>query len=98
MLFRSAGVVNILTGQRKELLTHMSNHMDVNAVYLSTKDAAERKLVEELAAMNVKRSLCEHVDDWTVAKEENPYRIMQFQEIKTTWHPIDTIAGGGNKY
>jgi acyl-CoA reductase-like NAD-dependent aldehyde dehydrogenase len=44
-----AGVVNILTGQRKELLSHMSNHMDVNAVYLSSSDKAELKLVEELS-------------------------------------------------
>jgi acyl-CoA reductase-like NAD-dependent aldehyde dehydrogenase len=83
-----AGVVNILTGQRKELLTHMSNHMDVNAVYLHSKDKAEHKLVEELSALNVKRSVCEYVADWFEAKEENPYRIQQFLETKTTWHPV----------
>lgn len=83
-----AGVINILTGQRKELLAHMSNHMDVNAVYLHSKDKAEHKLVEELAALNVKRSVCEYVADWFDAKEENPYRIQQFLETKTTWHPV----------
>lgn len=83
-----AGVVNILTGQRKELLAHMSNHMDVNAVYLHSKDKAEHKLAEELSALNVKRSVCEYVADWFEAKEENPYRIQQFLETKTTWHPV----------
>jgi hypothetical protein len=29
---------------------------------------------------------------------QSPYLINDFQEIKTTWHPIDTIAGGGSKY
>jgi acyl-CoA reductase-like NAD-dependent aldehyde dehydrogenase len=83
-----AGVINILTGQRKELLAHLSNHMDVNAVYLHSKDKAEHKLVEELSALNVKRSVCEYVADWFEAKEENPYRIQQFLETKTTWHPV----------
>ena len=83
-----AGVVNILTGQRKELLSHFSNHMDVNAVYLHSKDKAEHKLVEELSALNVKRSVCEYVADWFDAQHENPYRIQQFLETKTTWHPI----------
>ena len=83
-----AGVINILTGQRKELLAHLSNHMDVNAVYLHSKDKAEHTLVEELAALNVKRSVCEYVADWFDAKEENPYRIQQFLETKTTWHPV----------
>ena len=83
-----AGVVNILTGQRKELLSHMSNHMDVNAVYLSSSDKAELKWVEELAALNVKRSQCEFVSDWHAGAMESPYRILQFQEVKTTWHPI----------
>ena len=83
-----AGVVNIVTGQRKELLSHLSNHMDVNAMYLHSTDKAEHKLVEELAALNVKRTVCEFVSDWFNAKEENPYRIQQFLETKTTWHPV----------
>jgi acyl-CoA reductase-like NAD-dependent aldehyde dehydrogenase len=83
-----AGVINILTGQRKELLAHLSNHMDVNGVYLHSKDKSEHKLVEELSALNVKRSVCEYVAEWFDAKEENPYRIQQFLETKTTWHPV----------
>jgi len=83
-----AGVVNVLTGQRKELLAHLSNHMDVNAIYLHSKDKSEHKMVEELSAMNVKRSKCEYVADWFDAKHESPYRIQQFLETKTTWHPV----------
>jgi acyl-CoA reductase-like NAD-dependent aldehyde dehydrogenase len=83
-----AGVVNILTGQRKELLSHLSNHMDVNAIYLHSIDKKEHQLVEELSALNVKRSICEHVANWNATDAESPYRIMQFQEVKTTWHPV----------
>ena len=29
---------------------------------------------------------------------ENPYLIMDLQEIKTTWHPIENIGVSGAKY
>jgi acyl-CoA reductase-like NAD-dependent aldehyde dehydrogenase len=83
-----AGVVNILTGTRKELLTHMANHMDVNAVYLHSNNAEEIKQIETLSALNVKRARTEFVTNWLDGKEENPYRIQDFIEVKTTWHPI----------
>jgi len=38
--------------------------------------------------LNVKRSICEHVANWNATDAESPYRIMQFQEVKTTWHPV----------
>jgi hypothetical protein len=28
----------------------------------------------------------------------SPYRILDLQEIKTTWHPIENIAGSGAAY
>lgn len=83
-----AGVVNILTGTRKELLDHMANHMDVNAVYLHSNNGEEIKQIETLSAQNVKRARTEYVSDWYASKEENPYRIQDFIEVKTTWHPI----------
>ena len=83
-----AGVVNILTGTRRELLSHMANHMDVNAIYLHSNKAEEIKEVETLAALNVKRARIEFVSNWFESKEENPYRIQDFIEVKTTWHPI----------
>jgi len=85
-----AGVVNILTGTRKELLEHFATHMDVNAIYLNTADAEEIKKVQTYAALNVKRAIIEQPQDWFDKALENPYRILDFTEVKTTWHPIGT--------
>jgi len=78
------GVVNILTGFRDELLSHLGGHMDVNALLLCSDEVAERKVAQENAAENVKRVIL-HADR---PLEESPYHILEFQEIKTTWHPV----------
>lgn len=85
-----AGVVNILTGESKELLAQFSTHMDVNAVYVCTNNEADKKLTEINSALNVKRARVEGEQDWSSPKSESPYRIMDYLEIKTTWHPIGT--------
>ena len=82
------GVVNIMTGEVKELLPHFSNHMDVNAIYLCSDNADEKKLAETNASLNVKRARIETEQDWASSTCESPYRIMDFLEVKTTWHPI----------
>ena len=91
------GVVNILTGNSKELHTHFASHMDVNAVIYSRDNAAELKTISELASLNVKRSYHWH-QDWYNLESQNPYLIMDLQEIKTTWHPIENIGVSGAKY
>ena len=82
------GVVNVMTGEVKELLPHFSNHMDVNAIYLCTDNEEEKKLAETNASLNVKRARIESEQDWANSTCESPYRIMDFLEVKTTWHPI----------
>ncbi len=82
------GVVNILTGQRSELLSHFSNHMDVNACVYCGSDAEEIKKVQINSSLNVKRAVVYSDDNWFSDEAQNPYRIMDLQEIKTTWHPI----------
>jgi acyl-CoA reductase-like NAD-dependent aldehyde dehydrogenase len=82
------GIVNIMTGEVKELLPHFSNHMDVNAIYVCTDNAEEKKLAETNASLNVKRARIETEQDWANSTCESPYRIMDFLEVKTTWHPI----------
>ncbi len=82
------GVVNILTGETKELLSHFSTHMDVNALYICTSDEAQKKSAETNAALNVKRVRIDAEPNWSDAKQESPYRIMDYLEVKTTWHPI----------
>ena len=78
-----AGVVNVLTGTRSELLEQFATHMDINAIVYCGDDATELRVVQEGASLNVKRIV--HCTD-TVATD--PYRILEAQEVKTTWHPI----------
>ncbi|CAN5898364.1 aldehyde dehydrogenase family protein [soil metagenome] len=92
-----AGVVNILTGKTSELISHMSSHMDVNAVVYAGKNQAEIKLIKENATLNVKRVFV-YKQDWNKEQAQSPYFIFDTQEIKTTWHPIESIGVGGAKY
>lgn len=91
------GVVNIITGKTSELISHMSSHMDVNAVVYGGKDVKEIQLIKENATLNVKRVFV-YQNDWNKTESQNPYFIFDAQEIKTTWHPIESIGVGGAKY
>jgi acyl-CoA reductase-like NAD-dependent aldehyde dehydrogenase len=91
------GVVNILTGKTSELISHMSSHMDVNAVVYAANDQKEIKLIKENATLNVKRVFV-YENDWNKIDSQNPYFIFDTQEIKTTWHPIENVGAGGGKY
>ena len=93
----SGGVVNILTGKSSELHTHMASHMDVNAVIYGRNNSAEEKAIAELASLNVKRVFFWN-KKWENEESENPYLIMDLQEIKTTWHPIEQSGSGAAKY
>ena len=83
-----AGVVNILTGQRSELLNHFSSHMDVNAVVYCGNDPEEIELVQSNSALNVKRPVIYRGQNWSDKKMQGPYHILETQETKTTWHPV----------
>jgi acyl-CoA reductase-like NAD-dependent aldehyde dehydrogenase len=84
------GVVNILTGFRKELLPDLSTHMDVNAILAADLSPKERKLTEENSALNLKRVI--HLPLKAISATDNPgiSPILSLQETKTTWHPIGT--------
>jgi acyl-CoA reductase-like NAD-dependent aldehyde dehydrogenase len=77
------GVVNILTGNRKEFIGHASSHMDVNAIVFSDLEMNDKKTVQVNSALNVKRAV-----DFSKEPVMSPYRILNCQEIKTTWHPM----------
>ncbi len=77
-----AGVVNVLTGERAELLPWLISHLDVNAVDLTGADDDLEAEVVAGAAANVKRVVFGDVE------EESPYAIADFMEMKTLWHPI----------
>lgn len=82
------GVVNILTGYRKELLEHFSTHMDVNAIIYCGKNDDEIKQVQENAALNVKRPIIYTAENWMEKDIQSPYHILNTLESKTTWHPV----------
>ncbi len=94
----SGGVVNILTGKPAELAPQFATHMDVNAVISTMSDKTINKDIQEKGATNVKRILIYDSVNWFSPAGESPYFIMDTQEIKTTWHPIENIGGGGSKY
>ena len=82
------GVVNILTGERKELLEHFASHMDVNATVYCGRDTNELAAVRTKAANNVKRAISYDRQDWMTDAAQSPYFILDTQEVKTTWHPV----------
>lgn len=77
------GVINLITGTRKELLTQFASHMDVNAIIYYGTDSAEIKAVQENATLNVKRAIIRKA-----IITSGPELIFDTVEIKTTWHPV----------
>lgn len=92
------GVVNILTGRPSELFSHFATHMDVNAVVYCGADPGIEKEIQQKGAGNVKRVLIYKDTNWFGDKAQSPYFILNTQEIKTTWHPIENVGGGGGGY
>lgn len=92
-----AGVVNILTGNSAELHSHFSSHMDVNAVVYYRDNKNEIKAIKENASLNVKRVFI-YKENLFSEQSQSPYYIMDLQEIKTTWHPIENIGSAKAGY
>jgi acyl-CoA reductase-like NAD-dependent aldehyde dehydrogenase len=92
-----AGVVNILTGSAIEMLPTLAEHMDVNALFLSNAGKGLTKEAQLLAVDNVKRVVVKD-EDWTKESNQGIRYISSFQEIKTTWHPIEQIGGATSSY
>jgi acyl-CoA reductase-like NAD-dependent aldehyde dehydrogenase len=87
------GVVNLITGLRRELVQHLAGHMDVNGLDAYGLDPSQGAAIEELAVENVKRlvrpaSVNGRGVDWLSPRSQSPYLIADFVEIKTVWHPI----------
>ena len=82
------GVVNILTGHRSELIDQFSSHMDVNAIVYCGNESKEIKFIQKNAALNVKRPIVYSNENWLNKNTQDPYRILNTLETKTTWHPV----------
>ena len=92
------GVVNILTGNVAELAPFFADHMDVNATVYCDNDKAIQQMIREKSALNVKRVVFHEKINWLTDEAQSPYFIMDLQEIKTTWHPIENIGGAKAGY
>ncbi|MBI2280458.1 MAG: aldehyde dehydrogenase family protein [Bacteroidetes bacterium] len=92
------GVINILTGTRKELHSHMASHMDVNALFYTGNDKKEILEIKKLAVDNLKRVVVKDFVTIYSAEHDSPYYIEDFVEMKTTWHPIEKIGAAGSGY
>jgi len=92
------GVINILTGKVSELASWFVNHMDVNATIFCENDSEIKKMMQEKSALNLKRIFFYDKIKWNTEQGQSPYFILDTQEIKTTWHPVENIAGSGGGY
>lgn len=83
------GVVNLLTGFRKELLPTFATHAHLRAIS-AVADPDERRALRLGAADSVKRVHVIEGDeaDWLGEGSQGVYAIRNFLEFKTTWHPI----------
>ena len=84
------GVVNLLTGFRKEMVPTFATHTHLRAI-AGVANADERKAIKLAAADSVKRvklSKAEEPTDWFSDRAQSLYEIRDLVEFKTTWHPI----------
>jgi hypothetical protein len=91
------GVVNILTGNVAEMLPTLAGHMDVNALCLAKLPTELIVSAQESAIDNLKRCIIQ-TQDFSESSAQGMQCITDFQEIKTTWHPIEQLAGGMGGY
>ncbi len=82
------GVVNLISGQKAELVPHLARHMDVNALSLAGLPAGLLAQARQDAAVNVKRVQAYDLPDYAANVAQGLEFIRPFVEIKTTWHPV----------
>ncbi|HEY0975826.1 MAG TPA: aldehyde dehydrogenase family protein, partial [Flavobacteriales bacterium] len=86
------GVINLMTGLRKELLKPLVTHMDINALVVADATQEERVMLDTEATCNLKRVT--YRSSSQEVEQHSPYFILDTLEVKTTWHPIDRGQGG----
>jgi acyl-CoA reductase-like NAD-dependent aldehyde dehydrogenase len=99
------GVVNLLTGDRAELIPIIAGHRDIDAVHAAGITPEQRAALREGAAENVKRvtvrdlgnrakgnklAKANAIDLFDAEACESPWWIEPFVEMKTIWHPSAT--------
>jgi aldehyde dehydrogenase (NAD+) len=84
------GVVNVLTGFRKEMVPTFATHRHLRAL-VGVANADERKELAIGAADSMKRLQllkAEEPTDWLADSAQSLYALRDTLEFKTTWHPI----------
>lgn len=82
------GVVNILTGFRKEFIPTFATHTHLRAI-VGAVGAEDRKALRLGAADSVKRThFVDPETNWLADTAQSLYPIRDTLEFKTTWHPI----------
>ena len=82
------GVVNLLSGEHKDLLETFATHEHIRAL-AAVVDQPDGTLLEQGAAASVKRVKRFATEtDWYSPDHDSPYPIRDFTEAKTVWHPI----------
>lgn len=85
-----AGVVNLVSGRRAELVGPLASHRDVDVLDLiGVDDDALRADARRAAADAVTRTIRERRGDrdWSSEAAQHPELILASCEIKTVWHP-----------
>jgi acyl-CoA reductase-like NAD-dependent aldehyde dehydrogenase len=82
------GVVNLLTGFRRELIPTFATHAHLRAVYAAV-NGEDRKALRLGAAASVKRVRFADADTpWFTDSAQGLGALRDFVELKTIWHPI----------
>jgi acyl-CoA reductase-like NAD-dependent aldehyde dehydrogenase len=82
------GVVNILTGFRRELIPTFATHAHIRAIFASAGEE-DRRALRLGAAASVKRvRFTASPQDWFSDTAQGLDSIRDFVELKTIWHPI----------
>ena len=85
------GVLNVITGDAKELAGWIASHRDVDSVH-AIADEAIAATLRAGSAENLKRVQILSVDEDFTDTDRwiNPRRLAPFVETKTVWHPSAT--------
>jgi len=84
------GVANISTGRQADLVSHVGEPYDVNAIVDATGSNEIEAKLRGGTALNLKRYANRALkeNEWFGEKGEDPYWILDTIEFKTAWHPI----------
>jgi acyl-CoA reductase-like NAD-dependent aldehyde dehydrogenase len=83
------GVVNLLSGRRRELTEALAGHPGVNAVVNASGDGSLTTDIDRLAAESVTRVRhAAPTGSYEAAAADALARLEAVTELKTAWHPV----------